>query len=112
MSSEPSTNLSIFTDSTKSICICTAASITIIILFVLSPLSNFFKTSSFMKLVSIIILGYTIYLNTIQTDYLRRATNSTSAENVKSQLNINIICSYIFTLFMGLLVIFVVKSFF
>ena len=112
MSSEPSTNLSIFTDSTKSICICTAASITIIILFVLSPLSNFFKTSSFMKIVSIVILGYTIYLNTIQTDYLRKASNSSNAENVKTQLNINIICSYIFTLFMGLLAIFVIKSFF
>ena len=112
MSSEPSTNLSIFTDSTKSICICTAASIIIIILFVLSPLSNFFKTSTFMKVVSIVILGYTIYLNMIQTDYLRRATNSTDSENVKSQLNINIICSYIFTLFMGLLAIFVIKSFF
>jgi hypothetical protein len=112
MSSEPSSNLNIFTDGTKSICICTAASITIIILFVLSPLSNFFKTSSFMKLVSIIILSYTIYLNMIQTNYLRRATDTTKAENVRSQLNINIICSYIFTLFMGLLVIFVIKSFF
>lgn len=112
MSSESSTNLNIFTDATKSICICTAASIIIIILFVLSPLSNFFKTSSFMKIVSIIILGYTIYLNIIQTDYLRRATNSANAENVKTQLNINIICSYIFTLFMGLLAIFVIKSFF
>jgi hypothetical protein len=78
----------------------------------LSPLSNFFKTSSFMKIISIIILGYTIYLNILQTDYLRRATNSTNAENVKSQLNINIICSYVFTLFMGLLAIFVIKSFF
>jgi hypothetical protein len=112
MSSEPPSNLNIFTDGTKSICICTAASITIIILFILSPLSNFFKTSSFMKIISIIILGYTIYLNILQTDYLRRATNSTNAENVKSQLNINIICSYVFTLFMGLLAIFVIKSFF
>jgi heme/copper-type cytochrome/quinol oxidase subunit 2 len=78
----------------------------------LSPLSNFFKTTIFMKLLSIVILVYTMYLNLIQTNYLRNASNSTKAENVKSQLTINIFCSYIFTLFLGLLAIFVIKSFF
>ena len=112
MSSNSSSNLNIFTDGTKTICSCTAASIVIILLFVVSPLSNFFKTSVFMRILSIVILFYIIYLNTIQTDYLRIANNSTKAENVKSQLTINIFCSYIFTLFMGLLAIFVIKSFF
>ena len=112
MSSNSPSNLNIFTDGTKTICSCTAAAIVLILLFVVSPLSNFFKTSVFMRLFSIVILFYIIYLNTIQTDYLRIATNSTKAENVKSQLSINIFCSYIFTLFMGLLAIFVIKSFF
>ena len=112
MSFDSSSNLNIFTESTKTMCTCTAASITIIIVFVLSPLSNFFKTSIFMKLLSIVILFYTIYLNTIQTNYLRKASNSSKSDNVKSQLNINIICSYILTLFLGLLAIFVINSFF
>jgi len=112
MNSNFSSNLNIFTDGTKTICNCTAASIIIILLFILSPLSNFFKTSIFMKLLSVAILVYTIYLNVIQTNYLRNASGSTTAENVKSQLTINIFCSYIFTLFLGLLVIFVIKSFF
>jgi hypothetical protein len=112
MSSIFSSELNIFTDGTKTICNCTAASIIIILLFVLSPLSNFFKTTIFMKLLSIVILVYTMYLNLIQTNYLRNASNSTKAENVKSQLTINIFCSYIFTLFLGLLAIFVIKSFF
>jgi hypothetical protein len=104
-------NLIIFTDSTKKICTCSAISIFLIILFIISPLSNFFITSTLMKIVVLIILAYTIHLNIIQTNYLKNATNVANTDIVLSQLNTNIICSYIFTLFLGLLGIFVVKSF-
>ena len=104
-------NLLIFTDSTKKICTCSAISIFLIILFIISPLSNFFITSTLMKIVVLIILAYTIHLNMIQTNYLKNATNVANTDIVLSQLNTNIICSYIFTLFLGLLGIFVVKSF-
>ena len=104
-------NLLIFTDSTKKICTCSAISIFLIILFIISPLSNFFITSSLMKIVTLIILAYTIYLNIIQTNYLKNATNVVNNDIILSQLNTNIMCSYIFTLFLGLLGIFVVKSF-
>jgi hypothetical protein len=104
-------NLIIFTDSTKKICTCSAISIFLIILFIISPLSNFFITSTLMKIVVLIILAYTIHLNMIQTNYLKNATNVANTDIVLSQLNTNIICSYIFSLFLGLLGIFVVKSF-
>ena len=104
-------NLLIFTDSTKKICTCSSISIFLIILFIISPLSNFFITSTLMKIITLIILAYTIYLNIIQTNYLKSAANVINSENVISQLNTNIMCSYIFTLFLGLLGIFVVKSF-
>ena len=104
-------NLIIFTDSTKQICTCSAISIFLIILFIISPLSNFFITSTLMKIVVLIILAYTIHLNMIQTTYLKTATNVANTDIVLSQLNTNIMCSYIFTLFLGLLGIFVVKSF-
>jgi hypothetical protein len=112
MDSNSAFNLTIFTDITKNICMCSAVSITIIVFFIISPLSNFFKTSLFMKIIALIILGYTIYLNTMQTNLLRNASVNSVAEQVKSQLNINIICSYVFTIFIGLLIIFVIKSFF
>jgi hypothetical protein len=105
-------NLTIFTDSTKKVCMCSATSIIIIVLFVISPLSNFFKTSLVMKILALLLMLYTIYLNINQTNLLREANLYSKNENVKSQLNINIICSYIFTLFIGLLIIFLVKSFF
>lgn len=104
-------NLIIFTDSTKKICMCSAVSILLIIIFIISPLSNFFMTSVLMKIIILIILAYTIYLNIIQTNYLRNATNVVNSENIISQLNTNILCSYIFTLFLGLMGIFVIKSF-
>ena len=111
MDSSTPFNLMIFTDSTKRICTCSAISIFLIILFIVSPLSNFFVTSLLMKVIILIILSYTIYLNIIQTNYLRNATNVVNSENVISQLNTNIMCSYIFTLFLGLMGIFVIKSF-
>ena len=112
MDSNSAFNLTIFTDITKNICMCSAVSIAIIVFFIISPLSNFFKTSLFMKIIALIILSYTIYLNNKQTDLLRTANVSSLTEQVKSQLNINIICSYVFTIFIGLLIIFVIKSFF
>ena len=112
MDSNTPFNLMIFTDETKKICICSATSIVLIVLFIISPLSNFFTTSLVMKILILAILIYTIYLNNNQTNLLRNATSVINSENVKSQLNMNIICSYVFTLFIGLLVIFVIKSFF
>ena len=111
MDSSTPFNLMIFTDSTKRICTCSAISIFLIILFIISPLNNFVMTSMIMKIIILIILVYTIYLNMIQTNYLRTATNVVNSENVMSQLNTNILCSYIFTLFLGLMGIFVIRSF-
>ena len=111
MDSSTPFNLIIFTDSTKKICTCSAVSIFLIILFIISPLSNFVMTSMIIKIIILIILAYTIYLNIIQTNYLRTATNVVNSENVISQLNTNILCSYIFTLFLGLMGIFVIRSF-
>jgi uncharacterized membrane protein len=105
-------NLTIFTKKTKNICLFTATAIFIIIIFAVTPLNNFYKTSMFMKIISIIIMCYIIYLNYNQTELLRSASLVADTEQIKKQLNRNIICSYIFTLFIGLLIIFVFKSLF
>ena len=112
MDSNTPFNLMIFTDETKKVCMCSATSIFLIVLFIISPLSNFFATSLLMKILILAILIYTIYLNNNQTNQLRIASSVIDSERLKSQLNMNIICSYIFTLFIGLLIIYVVKSFF
>jgi len=112
MVSDTPFNLMIFTDDTKKVCLCSATSIFLIVLFIISPLSNLFKTSFFMKIIILIILVYTIYLNNRQTNSLREAGLVINSEKLQSQLNLNIICSYVFTVFISLLVIFVIKSMF
>lgn len=112
MNSTEHFNLTAFTDTTKRVCTCSAISIFLIILFIISPLSSFFFTSLFMKIIIIIILSYTLYLNFQQTNYLRKASELKISKEVANQLNINIMCSYLFSLFIGLLTIFVIKSFF
>jgi hypothetical protein len=100
------------TDVTKQVCLCSFASIVIIVLFIISPLSTFVVTSSFMKIIVLIILGYTIYLNNYQTNILSLSKNSSQTYEIQSQISTNIICSYVFTLFLGILFIFVIKTFF
>lgn len=112
MNSNEHFSLNIFTDTTKKVCTCSAMSIFLIIVFIISPLSNFFMVSSLMKIITLLLLFYTIYLNIQQTEYLRKASSAKLSGEVSSQLRINIVCSYIFTLFIGLLIIFVLKTFF
>lgn len=112
MNSTEHFSLNVFTDTTKKICTCSAASIFLIVLFIISPLSTYFMTSAIMKIVILLLLCYTIYLNIYQTEYLRNASTLQISNEVSNQLSINIVCSYVFTLFIGLLIIFVIKSFF
>ena len=105
-------NIDSSTDVTKKVCLCSFVSIVLITLFIISPLSSFVITSSFMKIIVLIILGYTIYLNNHQTNILSLSKKSSNTPEIQSQLSTNIICSYVFTLFLGILLIFVIKSFF
>jgi hypothetical protein len=104
-------SLSTFTDTTKKVCTCSAISIFLIVLFIISPLRNYLFVSTIIKLVTLLLLCFTIYLNIQQTDYLRKASQMNVSGEVSNQLTINIVCSYVFTLFIGLLIIFVIKSF-
>ena len=97
-------------DITKRICLCTFVTIIIIILFVISPLSNFFKTSFLMKLIALALLGYSVYLNIFQTNMLSNQSKHIENPQLSSQVNNNIICSYIFTMFLSLLFLFILKD--
>ena len=101
----------LFTDSTKQFCLVTFVSILLILVFVISPISNYNKTSLFMKIIILILLSYAFYLSILQTNQMRKSYNNSKEIEIKNQLNMNIICSYIFLLFIGLLIIFVIKTF-
>lgn len=103
---------SFITDKTKKICLCTFLSMILIILFIVTPLSNLFITSIFMKLIAIIILAYAIYLNVDQSFILQNLNKDNKSKEFLSQLNINIICSYTFSIFLIILLFYTLKSLF
>ena len=105
-------NLNIFTDITKKVCMSSFIAMILILLFIISPLSNFVKTSAFAKLIIVILLVYTVYLNMLQTNSLKGADLKNKTQEIASQFKMNIMCSYIFTFFLILLIVFVIKSFF
>jgi glucan phosphoethanolaminetransferase (alkaline phosphatase superfamily) len=97
------------TDYTKQICYYTFFAIVLIIIFIVSPLNKFVLVSKIVKIVILIILGYTVYLNYNQTNMLKGGSSNNGKEFLE-QLNTNIIASYVFTAFLAILIIFVIKS--
>jgi len=110
MDTNPQFNLSIFTDVTKKVCICCFLAIVLIVVFIISPLSNFFTASIVMKIVIVVILLYVVYLNFLQVYTLKNVYSIAQSQEVTSQINMNIICNYVFTIFIILLIFFVGKS--
>lgn len=105
-------NLETFTENTKKLCTFSAISIFLIFIFIITPLSKFNMLSKCVKVLILLLLVYTIFLNLKQIKYLTNSNQTNTSNEVKQQLNINIISSYIFTLFIGLIIIFILKSFF
>ena len=97
---------------TKEICMYSFIALILIIIFILTPLSKIVVIVVFIKIIIISILTYTIYLNYLQTNSLRNANMKNKNEQIVSQMNMNIMTSYVFTFFLALLTIFVIKSFF
>jgi len=97
-------------DLTKRLCLCTFTTIILVVLFIISPLSQFFKTSALMKMVAVIILSYSIYLSVFQVNILQHSERIIENPQWNSQLTMNIYCSYTFTFFLSLLLIFILKD--
>ena len=96
---------------TKTICLCTITSILLIVMFVLSPLRQYVKTSLLMKTITVGVLGYTVYLGVLQINVLKASSNSASEELI-SQLNMNIYSNYVFIVFICILLFLLVKRVF
>lgn len=97
---------------TKKVCTFTTAAIVLVLLTMVLPLYRIPLLSGTIKLLTLILLCYTIYLNMKQTTNLRNANSTSSSYEVSNQLNVNIVSGYVFTLFLGLLALFVAKGMF
>jgi hypothetical protein len=101
-----------YAKATKNVCMCVVVSIILIILFVMSPLNSFFLSSIFGKIIILILLGYTIYTNIIETNKFMKSYDISLISGSRNPIKKNIICSYIFTIFLLVLAISVIIKFF
>jgi len=93
--------------SSKTIFYCTIISILLILLN--STTSNTGFVSVLTKVLVLVILGYALLLNVSQINKLK--LHSSNNYEITSQVKMNVIGGYIFTLFLALLFIYIVTSF-
>ena len=106
-----SNNISEYIKNTKNICLCTTVSIILIFIFILSPLNRFVISSIIVKLFIILFLAYILYKNIYFTfDFTK--SNNISLYSSWNNIKTNIVCSYIFSLFIFLLLLTVIRTFF
>ena len=91
----------------KQIFYCTVISIILILLN--SITTNSQSLSIITKVLILIILGYALLLNVSQINKLK--THSSNTFEITSQVKMNVIGGYIFTLFLALLFIYIISSF-
>lgn len=103
-----------FSKSTQNVCMCLGLSIIFIVIFMMTPLNTFLLSSIFGKVIILALLGYTLYYNTRQTNKFVNDFNI-SIIDLNSNwdpLKTNVFCSYIFSLFLLVLIISVTRKFF
>ena len=109
---EPSKTSAIIVEyakSTQDVCMCLSLSIFLIVLFILSPLNKFLLTSIFGKVIIILLLGFTIFYNIKQTNKFSQDFNVSLVSGDWSTIKTNVAYSYIFTVFLLILMVTVLK---
>ena len=103
-----------FSKSTQNVCMCLGVSVIFIILFMLTPLNLFLLSSIFGKLLVITLLGYTLYYNTEQTNKFvnKSGVNILHINESWNFIKTNILCSYIFSALLLVLIISVIRNIF
>jgi len=77
-----------------------------------SPLNQFIITSIFGKIIILTLLGYTLYANFIQNNQFSKKFNIIMMNTTWDPVKTNIVCSYVFSLFLIILILSVIKSLF
>jgi hypothetical protein len=103
-----------FSNATQNVCMCVGLSVVCILLFLMTPLNTFILSSIFGKVIILTLLGYTLYYNTQQTNHFVKDSNvNIWNENEHwNPLKTNVLCSYIFSLCLLVLIISVIRIIF
>ena len=101
-----------YAESTQNVCKCLSISIFLILVFMLTPLNNFIISSVFGKISILVLLGYVLYYNIKQTNVFANKSNVQFSNGSWTPVKTNIVCSYIFSLFIFVLAFSVLRTFF
>jgi hypothetical protein len=101
-----------FSKSIKNVCLCSTISIFLILLFIISPLNKILIASSIGKIGIIILLIVTIYISLNNSYSFIKKNNINFIDGSWDQLKSNIICNYVFSIFLIILLFFVIKKIF
>lgn len=101
-----------FAKATQNVCLCLGVSVILIILFMITPLNTFILSSIFGKVIILSLLGYTLYYNTQQTNKFVNKFNINLWNDNWNPLKTNVLCSYVFSIFLLGLFISVVRMMF
>jgi len=101
---------STYSNNSKNICILTAVAISIIFLFIVSPLNNYYFASLFGKIAVLLILAYALYENFMNSYNFSKNTNTTMIVGSWNDIKTNLLCSYIFSFLILLLFFSVIKN--
>ena len=118
MTSSTTTNSTLmiieFSKATQNVCLCLGLSIIFIVLFIVTPLNSFILSSIFGKIIILTLLGYTLYYNTQQTNKFvdNFNVNIFKLNSNWDPLKTNVLCSYIFSIFLLVLIISVIRKMF
>lgn len=111
-SSETSLLIVQYAKATQNVCLCLSISIFLIVLFILSPLNKFLLTSIFGKVIILLLLGFTIFYNVKQTKQFSEDFNVSLLSGKWDTIKTNVVCSYVFTVFILILFASVLKCLF
>jgi hypothetical protein len=99
-----------YTKSTHKSCLYLSVAALMILLFICSPLNAFFITSLFGKAFILILLGYLIYYNLTQTNIFSNNFDVSLISGYWNPVKSNILCSYVFSVVIIILMISVFRS--
>jgi len=96
MSDSGSIFLNEYSDGTKVVCLCIIISFILILIFIISPISNFLVSSILGKIAILLLLGFSLYKNFAITFSFSK--NVSFLDGSWSSLKTNILLSYVFSL--------------
>jgi hypothetical protein len=101
-----------YAKTTQNVTILVGIAIFLVILFVLSPINTLYYPAFCGKVIIMVLLGYTIFYNIVQTNKFTKDFNVDIWSGEWNIVKTNIVYSYVFNMFLLILMITILNKFF